>query len=115
LQEEGFVNKEWKLIQWESELLPENADNAYTVRFTGDGKVSGMGDCNRFSGSYAWTNARNVHKLHINQLASTRMACPDGSGEGRFFAALQKVDKYYMDGRLLVLNYAGSRMVFESE
>ncbi len=61
-----------------------------TATFGEDGRVTGSGGCNRFSGPYALDGAA----LSIGRLASTRMAClePEGVGEqeAAFLAALER-------------------------
>ena len=57
-----------------------------TVRFGGDGRVTGDAGCNRFGGSYALDGDR----LEIGPLAATKRMCPDEimTQEDRFLELL---------------------------
>jgi heat shock protein HslJ len=59
-----------------------------TATFTADGKLSGNGGCNQYSGTYVLTGASAIG---ISPLATTRMFCPDpaGSQETSYLAILQ--------------------------
>jgi heat shock protein HslJ len=81
-----------------------------TLQFAG-GRLSGSDGCNRFAGSYSAAGSA----LEVSpQLASTRMACPDGAeAEARaFVAALAAARGYRIDGaRLLLLSADGATLV----
>ena len=111
----SFAGTEWKLIQWDSETLtnePNNTYNNYVITFAENGNLSGVGDCNRFSGNYTFDDKKAADKIDIAQLASTRMACPDQSKENAFFETLKSVQRFNIDGDLLILSDPG-RLVFE--
>jgi heat shock protein HslJ len=72
-----------------------------TAEFGTDGRVSGSGGCNRFSGEYTLEG----DSLAIGPVASTRMACfePEGVGEqeSAYFAALARTASWtFRDERL---------------
>lgn len=70
-----------------------------------DGKASGLGGYNRYSGTIAaGTDARSVK---IGPLTSTRMACvpPRDAIEARYFAALDHTFQYSFVTGSLALTY----------
>jgi heat shock protein HslJ len=77
--------------------------------FTKDGKVSGNGGCNRFSGSYT-LNAKG--EIAIGQLMSTKMFCP-GNGESDFIKAFTKANIAIIEkGKLVLLDGTTEMAVF---
>ena len=81
----------------------DNAQSA--LQFGNDGRVSGRGACNGYSGTVDLKGATMI----LGQLALTKMACPPAvmDQENRFMAALQATRTYRMDeGNKLVLSDA---------
>lgn len=92
-----LTGTEWKLTQMHGKNI--ESDN-YRVLFGADGSLSGVGDCNRFTGSYTM----NVGVLKVgDNLASTRMMCPNQQQENDFLKMLTEADAYYIDGTQLML------------
>ena len=60
----------------------------------------GAGPATRLSATYSADASR---ALHIGPVATTRMACPEGSDEEAFVEALEATTHYDMDGPLLLL------------
>ncbi|MDE6828302.1 MAG: META domain-containing protein [Alistipes sp.] len=90
----------WQLVQLYGRSVTA-APGAFTLVLSdGDGRISGRGACNRFSGAYATDRSR---ALTVGSLSSTRMACPGLEQEQRFFEALRTTTHYDMDGPLLLL------------
>ena len=113
-----FVGHEWKLIQKGDEVMPARETENYRVTFMWDKNVYGVGDCNRFSGSFTYSAVKKPTTIDIGQLATTRMGCPNPAGETEFIQFLQKADRYDVDGDLLILQVSGQskdsgRWVFE--
>jgi putative lipoprotein len=81
-------------------------DNAQsTLVFGNDGRVSGRGGCNGYSGTVDFKGSQIV----VGELMSTKMACASAvmDQETRFVAALQATRTYRMDeGNKLVLSDA---------
>jgi heat shock protein HslJ len=77
-----------------------------TLAFGADGTVSGSGGCNSYSGPYTTSGA---DQLTIGTLASTMKACeePVMETEQMFFAALENVATYQLEGSTLTLRDAG--------
>lgn len=84
-------------------------DNAQsTLVFGNDGRVSGRGGCNQYSGTVELKGASMI----FSQLASTRMACAPAlmDQETRFTAALQATRTYGMsaDNKLVLSDATGT-------
>ena len=90
----GLAGTGWQLIALAGEAVSENI----TLSFGADGRLSGNGGCNSYSGPY--TTAAGA--LTIGPLLSTRIACPDSS-ENAYFAALQAATSYTADGSTLTI------------
>ena len=77
-----------------------------TLAFDGEGRASGSGGCNRFTGSYTFDDG----KLAFGPLAGTKMMCPEAvmDQEDRFHQALGAVDKVVLDGPFLLIYIEGS-------
>ena len=72
-----------------------------SVVFGEDGRLSGLGACNRFMGSYQTTETGG---LTVGQnMASTRMFCPDLDREQAFGDVLSGATHYEVDGDMLML------------
>lgn len=80
------------------------------VQFGGEGRVSGSGGCNRFTGDYRSDPAGAVA---IGPLAMTRMACPEPrmALETRLMAALEAAAGFVRDGAALILSDAAGEPV----
>ncbi len=83
-------------------------DNAQsTMVFGNDGRVSGRGGCNQYSGTVELKGA----SLILSQLISTKMACAPAlmDQETRFLAALQAARSYKMneDNELVLSDATG--------
>ena len=101
----------WELIQLDGADVP-NPDGRFYLRFDGSKRLSGKGGCNRFS---AVCDAEAGGHLHIGQIASTRMACPELQREQAFFAMLRSAVRYELDAKMLILSDStGVRAVFQA-
>jgi heat shock protein HslJ len=89
---------EWKLAQLYD--TPVSGTGGYTMTLTAEGKISGRGDCNHFTGSF--TSKKHELKIAEN-MVSTRMMCLDQERENRFMAMLREVDSFSIDGTRLML------------
>jgi len=95
-----FVGTEWQLVQLNGRAVPVEGD-LFTVVFGEDGRLSGLGACNRFMGSYQTTETGG---LTVGQnMASTRMFCPDLDREQAFGDVLSGATHYEVDGDMLML------------
>jgi heat shock protein HslJ len=87
-------------VQLNGRAVPVEGD-LFTVVFGEDGRLSGLGACNRFMGSYQTTETGG---LTVGQnMASTRMFCPDLDREQAFGDVLSGATHYEVDGDMLML------------
>lgn len=94
-----IVGTEWQLVQFGKEsIAPEEGKYFFTL--DSDGRVSGVGACNRLMGSYT---LGDKNALGFGALASTRMACPGMETETAFMQMFDSVVRYDMDGPMLLL------------
>jgi putative lipoprotein len=75
-----------------------------TLTFDANGRVYGMGGCNRFTGAVK----SSANGLTFGPLAATQMACPPAIAdqESRYFAALAAVRSARVEGAFLILRAA---------
>ena len=108
-----LVGTEWQLIQLDGETI-QPREGCFTVTLSAEnGQLSGVGACNRLSGTYRSDEKRS---LRIGPLAATRMACPDLKREQAFIEALESATHYDMDGpMLLILSDGELRAVFQAK
>lgn len=102
-QFDKLVGSEWKLVQKDGRDIAADGRNNYTLAFSKDNRVSGVADCNRYSGVMAYMVTQNAQKFSISQIASTRMACPDMAGENEFLEFLKGAHRVNIDGDLLIM------------
>lgn len=83
----------------------------YTLTFMDDGSVGAQFDCNSGGGSYT-VDGEN---MTLGPLATTLMACPEGSQDQEFAAGLNTVSTFAVDGDTLTLGLSdGGEMVFSA-
>ena len=111
--DEPIEGPSWLLVQLGDQ--PVGAGGAprrdAQIVFDRDGRVSGSGGCNRFSGGFVRTGSR----LQISQLAATKMACLDGArtaNEMQFLQVLQSTASYRLvgPGRMLLIDAGGQTL-----
>ena len=94
--------------EWRLEALGDSAvmeRSQATLIFPEAGRVAGNGSCNRFFGSVRITQGH----IGFDQMGSTKMACmgPANEQEARYLAALQKAERYELQGRTLLIHVQG--------
>jgi len=99
----SLVGTEWRL-----EALGDNAvmeRSQATLAFPEAGRAAGNGSCNRFFGSVRIAQGQ----IGFGQMGSTKMACmgPANEQEARYLAALQKAERYELQGRTLLIHVQG--------
>jgi heat shock protein HslJ len=112
--DEPIEGPSWLLVQLGDQPVDAGNDprrDAQIVFDRGNGRVSGSGGCNRFSGGFTRAGSR----LQISQLAATKMACLDGArtaNETQFLQALQTTASYRLvaPGRLLLIDAGGQTL-----
>ena len=105
----------WRLVKImsmdDSESVPDDGSK-YTLAFGADGTASLLADCNRGTGSYT---SESPGQLTFGPVATTRMACPEGSLQDTFLAQFEWVRSYvFRNGNLYLATMAdGSIIEFE--
>jgi heat shock protein HslJ len=102
-QPEPLWGSEWRLQDIGGQaVLPQPAA---TLAFPQTGQVAGQGSCNRFFGSVEFDRS----SVKFGPLGATRMACPGGIGEQetRYLGALQKAQRYEVQGDTLLIHAQG--------
>ena len=94
--------------EWRLEALGDSAvmeRSQATLTFPEAGRIAGNGSCNRFFGSVRITQGH----IGFDQVGSTKMACmgPANEQEARYLAALQKAERYELQGRTLLIHVNG--------
>jgi heat shock protein HslJ len=106
----SLVGTSWKLLMGANITPPD--DVALTLQFE-DGKASGSGGCNRFTGSYE----EEGNSISLGGLASTRMACPEEimSAERAYLAALESASWWSASDSKLVLSDSSGQELLRYE
>ena len=94
----------WRVEDMGGERVPADAEG--TLEFPQANRVSGRAFCNRFSGQAEIAGL----SIRFGPLAVTKMACGQSANEreSRFLQALQKAERYSLDGQDLLIYSAGS-------
>jgi heat shock protein HslJ/uncharacterized lipoprotein YbaY len=100
----GLIGTSWRVEDLGGESVPADAEG--TLNFPEAGKVAGRAFCNRFSGGVEVTGS----SIRFGPLAVTKMGCGQSANEreSRFLQALQKAERYALDGSTLLVYFAGS-------
>ena len=98
------INGEWNIIEINgAAVVPAPNQEFPFIGFdTNTGKVFGNSGCNRMMGSFD-VNAK-PGTIDLGAMASTRMACPDMSGERELLQALDKVVRFDAVGEVKPVN-----------
>lgn len=101
----------WELVTLQAAGQPaeETTGAGLTIAFAADGRVSGSGGCNQFSGTFT---VATEGQLAFLPLAATARACLQSGvaeREARYFATLREVGGYLLDGT------TGLRLTFEHQ
>ncbi len=97
--EDDLLKNEWIVTSIDG--LDSPFTGRVTLRFSTDpNTVSGRAACNMFTAGYNL----GENSITFDQVASTKMMCPDINTETAFFSALRKVTSYRLqDGNLIFL------------
>lgn len=95
----------WQLVQLGGRDRTPQGD-AFTLVFAPDGRISGVGSCNRMTGTFTESSDGS---LKISLPAVTRMACEEPEQERAYIEMLSKIDGYRTDPPMLLL-YKGDAL-----
>ncbi len=98
--------------RWQAELIYDEAvqlhEDSFTLNFSEDNKINVKGACNIMMGPY---NRTEQGGLSFENLASTRMACPDMALEAKYMQALHETSSYEAaDDKLILMGEQGVLM-----
>jgi heat shock protein HslJ len=99
---------EWALIELNDRVVDRGDGERLTLTLGEDGRVAGMGDCNRFFGTYSFDADG---RFSVSGLGSTRAMCPDRALEDDYFRALGAAASFRVDGDFLLLAGADGRLI----
>lgn len=105
-------NTDWLLKEMNGKAvkISPDAPRKAMIHIDKDDHVTGSGGCNLFSGNCSFNGDDNIA---ISYGAATQMACPDMSVEDEFFATLDKVGRYKLDGnKFYLLDRTGTVLLF---
>lgn len=109
-------NTDWLLKEMNGKAvkISPDAPRKAMIHIDKDDHITGSGGCNLLSGNCRF---RDNDKIAISYGAATQMACPDMAIEDEFFAALNKVGIYKLDGNTLHLmdRYGNLLLSFEKD
>ena len=100
----------WGLIEMNGAVVDRQngmSPDRLTLTLGEDGRVAGMGDCNRYFGPYTLNNG----KIDISSIGSTRMMCPNQQLETEFFRMLENAASCKIDGDFLILSDGENRII----
>lgn len=106
----SLENTYWKLIQLGDKpvTVASKQKEPYFVLNSETQRVSGLGGCNRLTGSYKL----NGDQLRFSRVAGTMMACIEGMDtEREFLKSLLEVAKWKIKGQRLELSDANGKAV----
>ena len=108
----GWVWQWQKLVTQDGTATVISTPQNYLLEFLTDGSLRGLADCNTMDGSFT----AQGNSLKIEQIITTKMACPEGSLGSQYTAALEQAASYEIKESLLTITLAdSSSMVFNPE
>ncbi|MDX9801161.1 MAG: META domain-containing protein [Spirochaetia bacterium] len=109
--DKNSLQGKWELTVLEGQNIAEK--QPVYLEFKDDSKVSGFAGCNRLNGAYTLGKG---NMISFNQLATTRMACPQMELEIRVLKMLDKADNFVIENDRLILKTGRSKLlaVFEA-
>jgi heat shock protein HslJ len=101
----GVVDRYWKLVELNGKPVTNLKREPWFILGAKDGRVSGFGGCNRFTGAFTLDEAAS--RIRFSQMATASMACIAGmEEEDALHEVLRNVDNYSLSGDTLTLNRA---------
>jgi len=98
------IEKYWKLVELNGKPIAANLNKEPHIIFKAfNNRIIGSSSCNSFTGSY---DLKDMNRVKISKVASTRMACLEMSVESGLFRALNTVDNFNVNDTMLTLNRA---------
>ena len=104
---------EWKLVEVKQNgrRVSFSREIRTTLKFGDENRIGGNAGCNRYSAAYT---LRNRNGIRFGPVISTKMACLENDfmkQETTFFSVIEKVGKYKIKGKHLILTDASEKNV----
>lgn len=97
---------QWTWFGSGAEQFDVDHPERYTLQFSADGHLAIRADCNRGMGRFIVGADRQIS---ISPIGKTMMLCPEGSLDGRFVRALERVNTWFeKDGDFFLESPLGS-------
>jgi heat shock protein HslJ len=93
----------WKVIEINGEAITSTMKRKPYLKFSEDNKVSGFAGCNGFGGNYT---LKNASAITIDNVISTKMACPHLATENNLFRVFENTDNFMIKSDTLFFNDA---------
>jgi len=105
-----LANTQWHLVSFgrTGEEKPLIQGTTITLLFGAEGRVSGSGGCNSYSGTYRVRG----DNLTFGRMASTMRACLNSQAnqqEQQYFAALDSASRFRLNANRLLISYDSAR------
>jgi heat shock protein HslJ len=93
----------WQVIEINGSVITSTMKRKPYLKFSEDNKVSGFAGCNGFGGNYT---LKNNSTITIDNVISTKMACPDLAIENNLFRVFENTNNFIVKGDTLFFNDA---------
>lgn len=87
------LNGEWNVVEMNGTSVAASESAPYLVFDTQSKRLSGNAGCNRIMGAVEYAK-EGSDRIRFPQIATTRMACPDMSGERELLQTLEHVERF---------------------
>lgn len=115
LVQSELAGTSWQLVKImsmnDTESVPDEGSK-YRLTFGDDGTVSVVADCNRGTGAFT---SKSAGQLTFGPIATTMMACPEGSIDSTFLAEFEWVRSYVLENGNLYLATMADGSIIEFE
>src|SRR5690625_446540 len=98
----------WEIIEMEGDKI--RADRPVYIDLSEDQKVSGFAGCNRVMGSYEISSG---NKVQFENLATTRMACPNLDLENKILKLLDSANHFKIENETAYLSRGEGPVLIE--
>lgn len=92
------LNGEWNVVELNGKNLNPEETNQFLGIETSTERLFGNAGCNRIMGKVEYNNVTQKNIIRFLNVASTRMACPDMSGETELLKTLSDVARFEVEG-----------------
>lgn len=98
-QNENALQAKWELTELEGDVI--TGERPIYLELSADHKVTGFVGCNRVMGSYQTSDG---NQIRFENMATTRMSCPQIELEGQILEILDMVDRFKIQNGMVSLS-----------